>query len=85
MVIVHIPQKGPWEERHHYPAKRLGAWAAANGAGFVDALPALTSGGAESLYYPKDGHATPAGYGVIAEQMHDYIVKEVLAAEQASE
>jgi lysophospholipase L1-like esterase len=76
-VVVHIPQKGPWSDKHHYPARRLAAWAEENGAGFVDVLPAMIRAGDEKpLYYPKDGHCTQEGYAIIADEIYKYLVRE---------
>jgi|TARA_B100001971_G_C17740659_1_gene310524 hypothetical protein len=45
-----------------------------NGAGFVDVLPALIQFSANDvLHCEKDGHATPAGYAIIAKEAHDYL------------
>jgi lysophospholipase L1-like esterase len=70
LVIVQIPLHGPWNRPGvSYPAARLSAWAAANGAFFIDTLPALAaaSGTGAKLYWDRDGHCTAAGYRVIAE------------------
>lgn len=81
VVVVNVPQHGPWPPERSYPGRRLGAWAAAHGAGFVDVLPAMIeaekTGG--PLYYPKDGHCTPRGYGVIARAIEQYLVAHALA------
>jgi lysophospholipase L1-like esterase len=78
-VIVHIPHRGPWRKKHEYPAKRLGEWASRNHAGFVDALPDMKrASGREPLYWADDGHCTPAGYGVIAAAIYDYLVQNRL-------
>lgn len=73
LVVLHIPQQGPWDRARAYPAQRLAAWAEAQGdVGFVDALPALQAAAANSaapLYFPLDGHCTPAGYRVIGETL----------------
>jgi lysophospholipase L1-like esterase len=79
LVIVHIPHRGPWRKKHEYPAKRLGEWASRNHAGFVDALPDMKrASGREPLYWADDGHCTPAGYGVIAAAIYDYLVQNRL-------
>ena len=64
-VVLHIPQKGPWMEKHRYPAARLSAWAAKRNVRVLDLLPVLERASArQRLYYEKDGHCTPAGeYG----------------------
>jgi lysophospholipase L1-like esterase len=67
VVLVHIPQKGPWDPDDDYPPARLAAWAAENEAFMVDVLPAMKDAGGEAaLYYPRDGHCTPAGHEIIA-------------------
>ncbi len=74
VLIVHIPQAGPWNESHYYPPERLAKWAAEHDAGFVDVLPAMVhSSIGQRLYYEKDGHATPAGYAIIADEIFDYL------------
>ena len=48
---------------------------------FADALPALVKAQAQGggqLYWPKDGHCTPAGYRVLAEVLRDAIVERGL-------
>ena len=71
LVVLHIPQLGPWDTTRAYPARRLAAWAEAQGdVGFIDALPALQAAAAQSptpLYFPLDGHCTSAGYRVIGD------------------
>jgi lysophospholipase L1-like esterase len=75
IVFIHIPQKGPWDETHFYPAQRLSAFAMKHEAGFVDILPGMMEASAnKALYYEKDGHCTPAGYRVIAQQLYRYLV-----------
>jgi lysophospholipase L1-like esterase len=84
LVIVHIPQIGPWRAEHSYPAERLAAWAARRGAGFVDTLPAFKrSPDPQSLYYPKDQHCTAAGYGVIARAVEEYLTGQKLVPHRA--
>lgn len=74
MLVVHIPRKGPWSEASEYPARRLASWAEANGAGFVDTLPAMRDAmSASPLYYARDGHCTPAGYAVVAKEVARYL------------
>ena len=77
LVIVHIPQKGPWTEKHRYPATRFSAWAAKRNVGFADTLPAMErASAAQHLYYEKDGHCTPAGHAVIAQELYRYLTDE---------
>lgn len=78
VVLIHIPQKGPWTEMHAYPGNRLGAWAAANGAGFVDILPPMIQASAESNMYLEEGHCNPDGYGLIAQTLYDYLTSNNL-------
>jgi lysophospholipase L1-like esterase len=66
-VVVSIPQGGPWQDFHAYPDQRLATWSLKHGATFIATLPALRAAEpATQLYWPKDGHCTPAGYAVIA-------------------
>lgn len=79
VVIVGIPQKGPWNESHYYPAKRLARWARENGAGFVDVLPSMIEASAsKSMYYETDGHCTEDGYEVIANVIFQYLEENSL-------
>jgi lysophospholipase L1-like esterase len=74
LLLVHIPQKGPWREMHRYPAERLGGWAEKNGVGLVDVLPAMAeASGGKPLYYELDGHCTPEGYGVVAQAIFHHM------------
>jgi lysophospholipase L1-like esterase len=75
VVIVHIPQRGPWSSAKFVPAQRLRAWAAAHGAGFVDVLPAMLAASRTrgALYYERDGHPTERGHEVIARAVHDWL------------
>ena len=73
-VIFHIPQKGPWSEKHRYPGARLSAWATTRSATFADMLPAMERASAlNRLYYEKDGHCTPAGHATIADELYRYL------------
>jgi lysophospholipase L1-like esterase len=79
VVLAHIPQRGPWDERHTYPSVRLGAWSGRSGVRFVDVLPAMKeASGDRSLYYPADGHCRPAGHEVIAEVLFGELTRERL-------
>ena len=77
MHILHIPQRGPWAPARDYPARRLAAWADDHGVGFMDALPALRAAEEANpeapLYWPQDGHCTPAGYAAIAKELALYL------------
>ena len=61
VVIVHIPQKGPWTEKHRDPAVRLSPWAAARNVGFVDLLPAMERISARAAPVLCKGRAWHAG------------------------
>ena len=66
LVLVSIPQAGPWDESSRYPDQRLAAWSAQHGAHSIATLPALDRAATDGpLYWPKDGHCTPRGYEVI--------------------
>jgi hypothetical protein len=79
LVLVHIPQKGPWTVESTYLPNRLGAWAATRGVLFVDVLPAMQQNEDPArLYYPKDGHCTPDGYALIAETVYRSLVAQRL-------
>ena len=71
LIIVHIPQQGPWDDTKSYPATRLSEWSSAHGAQFIDTLPAMKLADPQkSLYYAQDGHCRAAGYEVIAETVY---------------
>jgi len=53
---------------------RLRAFGAAEGIPVVDLLPALRAHRDDALYYPLDGHWTPLGHGVAAEELADAIL-----------
>jgi hypothetical protein len=73
LVIVNIPHRGPWTEKHAYPGNRLSAWAASNGAGFVDVLPWMMRESGGKPLYLEEGHCTVEGYGVIARAIYEYL------------
>ncbi len=79
IVFIHIPQQGPWNATHFYPAQRLSAFAMKHEAGFVDILPGMMEASAgKNLYYEKDGHCTPQGYRVIAQRLYTYLMDNKL-------
>jgi len=79
LLLIHIPQKGPWSEQSRYLPARLSAWAARNGVLFLDVLPAMQrQPNPERLYYPDDGHCTPTGYEVIADTVFQYLTDRKL-------
>jgi len=79
LLVLHIPQQGPWTERHNYPPHRLGQWAQAKGVAFLDCLPAMKQAApSKRLYYPQDGHCTPAGYAIIADELAKYLTEKRL-------
>jgi lysophospholipase L1-like esterase len=53
---------------------RLRDFGAAEGIPVVDLLPALRAHRDDALYYPLDGHWTPLGHGVAAEELADAIL-----------
>jgi hypothetical protein len=66
-AVVSIPQIGYAQPERAYPDQRLARWSAAREVLFVPAREALLGSGPEdAMYWPKDGHCTPAGYEVIA-------------------
>jgi hypothetical protein len=75
VVIVHIPQQGPWTSSSRYPSTRLAEWAMERAVAFVDLLPAMEEASRhERLYYEKDGHCTPAGHAIIAQELYRHLV-----------
>ncbi len=68
LVLFYIPSHPPLTELHEYPERRLEAWATQRGVELISALPEMRAAmGGEPLYWKKDEHCTPAGYGVLAE------------------
>lgn len=80
IVFVHIPQKMSYmTEVADYPARRLSEWAESQGVAFIDVLPAMRKASTERItYWEKDGHCTPAGYGVIAEAIYSEMINKGL-------
>lgn len=79
MLIVHIPQKGPWHSHHDYPSQRIGSWSEQRRVEFVDILPEMKhAANHEDLYYRKDGHCRPAGYAMIAKRLYEYLIRNHL-------
>jgi hypothetical protein len=77
LFVFHIPQRGPWTEKHRYPAARLAAWAKTRNVGFADLLPAMEHASASKrLYYEQDGHCTPAGHALIAQELHRRLIEQ---------
>lgn len=77
MIIVHIPQRGPWNKSKEYPAERLANFCKKNGIGFIDVLPAMKSASQlnNNLYWEKDGHCNEHGYEVIAKAIYSELIK----------
>jgi lysophospholipase L1-like esterase len=85
LVVLSIPQKGPWEARHHYPDERLAAWSARRGVHFVPTLDALARVADDRvLYWEIDGHCNAEGYAVVAETLYDALLRWGLAPSPAS-
>lgn len=79
VVLIHLPYPPPWGRANFYPAKRLAKFAAQHKIGFVDILPAMIKNKDKAmLYYPKDGHCTPAGNKLIADEIYKYLINENL-------
>jgi len=77
LVIIHIPQKPPWDESKSYTGLRLSEWAKKNDVVFIDTLPAFQKAPSHPpLYWAKDGHCTPAGYRVIADTVYETLTKD---------
>lgn len=79
LLVLHIPQKGPWADIRSYPPRRLEQWAKARGVAFLDVLPAMKQAAQpQHLYYPKDSHCTPEGYAIIAAELAKYLTEKRL-------
>jgi lysophospholipase L1-like esterase len=78
-ALVSIPQQGPWTDAQRNPDRRLAAWAERRNVPFVPTLDAFVSAsGGPPLFYPIDGHCTPAGYDVIAGEVARSLVERHL-------
>ena len=76
IAFVHIPQQNFEMESAPYPATRLGQWADMRDVTFIDTLPGIRRAAEhETLYWARDGHCTPAGYRVVAEQVFDGLIR----------
>ena len=74
IIFVHIPQQGPWGEWAFDMPERLRRFCTSRGCYVIDVLPAMMAHpDPDTLYYPKDGHCTEAGYALVA----DVIVREL--------
>jgi lysophospholipase L1-like esterase len=79
LVLVYIPQAGPWGVEHAYPPERLARWGERHGVLVIDTLPALREASkTQPLYFAKDGHANGAGHAVIARAVFDALVAHEL-------
>lgn len=79
IVLIHIPQRGPWDDNARGIASRLAEWSSSHNIPFIDVLPAMEkSSQNQVLYWEKDGHCTAAGYKVIAETIFSYLVEKNL-------
>ena len=78
---IYIPQNGPWDEEARIPEKLISKNAAEKNYGFISTLDSFINESKTNpmLYYPKDGHCTPAGYSVIAKSIFNFIEKNKLA------
>jgi hypothetical protein len=66
LVLVSIPQRGPWGPEHHYPDRRLLEWTAPRGIPLIAVLPHFEAAtGSRPLFWKRDGHCTEEGYAVI--------------------
>ena len=77
VVILHIPQQGPWDEARAYPSMRLGKWSTKHGASFVDALTTLKEVSKDKkLYFEIDGHCNPNGHEAIAKSLFEGLLRD---------
>ncbi len=70
LVVLYIPVKLGFDGYAEEESTRLANWSRAHDVTFVDMLPVFT-GRPDSarFFYPRDGHCTPAGNRVIAEEL----------------
>ncbi len=71
VMVAVLPMKGPWTAASAYPERRLAGWASGRGipvVGLLDSTRARAARG-DTLYWPKDGHPSPAGHDFIARQL----------------
>jgi lysophospholipase L1-like esterase len=80
-VLSYLPMQGPWTPQGRYPEERVRRWAAAREvrfAGLFEAFRARTDRGTP-LFWPRDGHPTPAGQDLIAEQLVPVVLETLRA------
>lgn len=79
IVLIHIPQQGPWDDNAHGVASKLADWSSSHDITFIDVLPAMEKTSKnQALYWKQDGHCNAAGYKVIAETIFSHLVKNNL-------
>jgi hypothetical protein len=79
MALIHIPERGPMDERARNLVSWLSDWSASNAVPFIDTAPAMEAASRDrKLYWERDSHCTPAGYEIIAEQVFSRLVEHRL-------
>jgi lysophospholipase L1-like esterase len=79
IVLIHIPQRGPWDDNARGIASRFAEWSSLHNIPFIDVLPAMEKASQNQvLYWKKDGHCNAAGYRVIAETIFSHLVENNL-------
>jgi lysophospholipase L1-like esterase len=79
LVILYIPQQDFDDPKHEGMESRLKRFCDKESLPFISALPDIRRAVKETrLYYPKDGHARPEGYRVLAEAVGRALVEQGL-------
>ncbi len=78
LVVLYVPSEVPDREFHSYPPERMGRWCASRGVPFIDPSARVRAAADAMLYWPRDRHCTPAGYGVIAEALVEGLLENGL-------
>jgi lysophospholipase L1-like esterase len=79
IVLIHIPQQGPWDDYAHGISSKLAEWSSSHNITFIDVLPAMEKASKNQiLYWKQDGHCNASGYKVIAETIFSHLVKNNL-------
>ena len=77
LVIVYIPQQGPWYESHRSPENWMRRWGRTKGITVVPTFDAFREAQAagKKLFYAANGHCTPEGHRVVADALTQALLK----------
>jgi lysophospholipase L1-like esterase len=76
-ILASLPMQGPWTKDSPYPDLRLKGWAETRAVPYVGLFDAFRSGTerGQTLFWSRNGHPTPAGYALIAEQLAPVVLQ----------